>query len=98
MTAISRFEATINRFEELSELDNQMPLVVRLEDSGDEQDPSSWSSSSVMRELQSLISHTVHHYALIALMLQLNGFEPSKEFGVAPSTLKQWRNTAQCAQ
>jgi hypothetical protein len=38
------------------------------------------------------------HDALIALMLQLNGFEPAEHFGVAPSTLKQWRATASCAR
>jgi hypothetical protein len=96
--AISKFQATVNRFEQLSGLDDQMPVLVRLEDSGNENDPSTWSHSSVMRELQALLSHTVHHYALIALMLQLNGFEPTDEFGVAPSTLKRWRATAACAQ
>jgi len=98
MTAISRLEAIIDRLEELSELDNQIPVLVRLEDAGDERDPSAWSYSSVMRELQSLVSHTVHHYALIAVMLQLNGFQPPEEFGVAPSTLKRWRATASCAR
>lgn len=96
--AISRFQATVHQLEELSALDDQMPVLVRLEDSGDEKDPSAWSYSSVMRELQSLVSHTVHHYALIGVMLQLNGFEPAEEFGVAPSTLKRWRAAASCAQ
>ena len=31
---------------------------------------------------------------LIALALRLQGFEPSAEFGVAPSTLAYWRQTA----
>jgi len=95
--AISKFEATIERLEGLPGLDDRMPLMVRLEDAGEQQDPSSWSCSSVMRELQSLVSHTVHHYALIAVMLQLNGFETAADFGVAPSTLKQWRPAAPCA-
>ena len=47
-----------------------------------------WSASSVRRELQFLVSHTVHHFALIAMMLRMQGFEPSADFGVAPSTLK----------
>lgn len=48
-----------------------------------------WSVSSVRRELQFLISHTIHHYALIAAISQAHGFAdfPSG-FGVAPSTLK----------
>lgn len=48
----------------------------------------SWSPSSIKRELQYLLSHTVHHYALIALILRIQGFQTPKEFGVAPSTLK----------
>jgi uncharacterized damage-inducible protein DinB len=46
------------------------------------------SASSVARELQFLVSHTVHHYAVIALLLRARGFEPGREFGVAPSTLE----------
>ena len=47
-----------------------------------------WSDSSLSRELQYLQAHTIHHYALIAMILRLQNFEPSSEFGVAPSTLK----------
>ncbi len=53
---------------------------------GEEDSP--LSESTIRRELQFLISHTVHHYALIGLILKTMGFEPSPEFGVAPSTLK----------
>ena len=55
-----------------------------------------WSPSSAGRELQFLVSHTVHHYALIALMLRLQGFDIAREhpdFGVAPSTLAHWKET-----
>ncbi|MEM9556827.1 MAG: DinB family protein [Acidobacteriota bacterium] len=44
--------------------------------------------STVGRELQFLLSHTVHHYALIAMILRLQDFDPGAEFGVAPSTLE----------
>lgn len=47
-----------------------------------------WSESSIRRELQFLISHTVHHYALIALILKTMDIETEEGFGVAPSTLK----------
>ena len=40
------------------------------------------------RELLFLISHTVHHFALIAFMLRSFGIEPGDKFGVAPSTLR----------
>ncbi len=46
-----------------------------------------YSISSVRRELQFLISHTVHHYALIAMILKSIGFNLPDDFGVAPSTL-----------
>jgi hypothetical protein len=55
-------------------------------------------ASTVARELQFLLSHTVHHYALIALILRLQGFEPGEEFGVAPSTLAHWRREVVCAR
>lgn len=44
--------------------------------------------SSLERELANLASHTVHHYALIALVLRLQGHETPKGFGIAPSTLR----------
>ncbi len=53
---------------------------------GEENSP--LSRSTIRRELQFLISHTVHHYALIGLILKTMGFNPSPEFGVAPSTLR----------
>lgn len=55
---------------------------------GIEQEDTPWSESSIRRELQFLISHTVHHYALIALILKTEGIETEESFGVAPSTLK----------
>ncbi len=60
-------------------------LEVCLEGNG-----SAWSLSSVERELQFLLSHTIHHYALIAIALRSHGFDPGREFGVAPSTLRYW--------
>ncbi len=48
-------------------------------------------ASSVGRELLFLASHTVHHYALIALALRLGGHPVPSGFGVAPSTLEHWR-------
>jgi len=50
-----------------------------------------WRASSVGRELQFLCSHTVHHFALIKLLLDGTGVELAPEFGVAPSTLAYHR-------
>ncbi|MDX1672222.1 MAG: DinB family protein [Balneolaceae bacterium] len=49
---------------------------------------SPWSRSTVKRELQFLISHTVHHFALIGFILRTHGIEIPDDFGVAPSTLR----------
>jgi uncharacterized damage-inducible protein DinB len=57
-----------------------------------------WSATSVVRELQFLASHTVHHYAVIAAMLRPQGVEPGADFGVAPSTLEYERENAACAR
>jgi hypothetical protein len=76
---------------ELSTLDSDRdaPLLVRSE--GDAASDV-WSASTVGRELQVLASHTVHHYALVALVLRLDGVDVPEEFGVAPSTLRYWRS------
>ncbi len=68
-------------------------LLVKLE--GEQAEAaSSWNRSSIRRELQFLLSHTVHHYALIAMLLRMQGFQPAVDFGVAPSTLKYWQAKA----
>jgi uncharacterized damage-inducible protein DinB len=46
--------------------------------------------STLYRELQFLVGHTVHHFALIAMILRQHGVEPGREFGIAPSTLQHW--------
>ena len=57
-----------------------------------------WSRSSAMRELQFLRSHTIHHYALIKWILRVQGFEVHQDFGVAPSTLRHWREVSLLAE
>lgn len=46
------------------------------------------ASSTVGREMMFCISHTIHHYALIALLLRSVQREVPEGFGVAPSTLR----------
>lgn len=58
------------------------------------QDGLPWASSSSARELQFLLSHTVHHYALIALLLRWQGVTIAEDFGVAPATLAHWQTAA----
>lgn len=57
-----------------------------------------WSESTIKRELQFLVSHTVHHYALIKELLRRAEVEVSDGFGVAPSTLAALRRDAACAR
>jgi uncharacterized damage-inducible protein DinB len=49
--------------------------------------------SSLERELQFLASHTVHHYALVAVVLRQDGLPVPPTFGVAPSTLRYWKES-----
>ena len=44
------------------------------------------TSSSMSRELAFVVSHTIHHFAIIALLLRELGFEVPSRFGYAPST------------
>lgn len=52
-----------------------------------------WSESTVRRELQFLLSHSIHHYAIIAMICRIHEVELPDDFGVAPSTLKFRQNT-----
>jgi len=52
--------------------------------------------SSVERELQFLVSHTVHHFALIKAVLTGADVRLPDDFGVAPSTLA-YRAGSACA-
>jgi len=44
------------------------------------------TTSSIGRELGFLLSHTIHHCALIAVMMRLRGVDTPPGFGIAPST------------
>lgn len=53
--------------------------------------------STLGRELLFLLSHTVHHQALVALLLLPLGVAVDDCFGVAPSTLRHWGKLAPAA-
>ncbi len=90
--ALHKIEQTVSRLERLRLKDMSQHVLVSLENS------SSWSRSSVLRELDFLLSHTIHHYSLIAMLLRMHEIIPGEEFGVAPSTLNYWRQELVCAQ
>lgn len=56
-----------------------------------------FTHSTPLRELRFLLSHTIHHYALIAMILKVQGFDCGERFGVAPSTLSFWQQSPDCA-
>ncbi len=90
--AMARIELTIAQLDDVLLTDLSNHLQSR-------QDSPHWTASSLDRELQFLLSHTIHHYALIALMLRIQGFSPAAGFGVAPSTLAYWQKEAElCVQ
>ena len=86
--AIVRMDETIDDLRAVSVIDGDRSLLVSTEDAS--LSNPDWSISSVLRELDYLQNHTVHHYALIAMLLRLHEIDPGPEFGVAPSTLKYW--------
>lgn len=81
--AVGTLQRTIDRLRAMSADDVTLELEVR-------SDGSPWIPTTAARELQSLVSHTVHHYALIAIAVRSQGGDPGAEFGVAPSTLRHW--------
>jgi uncharacterized damage-inducible protein DinB len=53
--------------------------------------------SSVCREVAFLVSHTIHHNAIVAQMLHARGVEMTPRFGLAPAT-PLGESAALCAQ
>ncbi len=90
--AIEKMRSAITALESLSNRKSDDPLFVSLEGNQNDSGVYSWCKSTVLRELQFMQSHLTHHYALIALMLRMQGVEPGYEFGVTPSTLTYWRS------
>ena len=87
--AAAKICTILRRLEALTFLADHM-LEVRVEN-GD-----GYLGSSVGRELQALSSHTIHHFALIAVTLRLHGIQVDPNFGMSPSTL-QYRAARQFA-
>lgn len=94
---MERIDQLSQQLHSAAELDADLRLLISVDNPAGEHRDLLWSPSTLMRELQSLISHTVHHYALIAMLLRSRGCEPDPEFGVAPSTLEHWREVATCS-
>ena len=97
-TAIAKISGLLTALQDLKQSPADKAVLVKM-DCGDNADESTWwSDSSLRRELQFLISHTVHHYALMVLLLKGMGVDVDPSFGVAPSTLRHLRSHAACAR
>lgn len=91
--AVARMRRTIERLVELDKADTTQRLEVRAD-----ADPGELAlDSTVGRELKFVMSHTIHHYAIIAMYLRQAGQPVTPEFGVAPSTLRYWEESGRCA-
>jgi uncharacterized damage-inducible protein DinB len=93
--AIKEISKTIAALQAATTYDEWHALMVCTEQM-DEALPA-WCPSTFLRELDFLQSHTVHHFAVVAMLLRLHEVDPGEEFGVAPSTLSHWRKEATCA-
>jgi hypothetical protein len=82
--ALASIRSVIYRMEGVSVLGKDTELAVRLENA----EADVWIESSIGRELQALNSHTIHHFALIAVTLRLHGVYIDPDFGMSPSTLR----------
>ena len=90
---MAKIKAIIEDLSKISAAAERRELEGPVEVSTESPDVPEWSQSSVKRELQFLLSHTIHHYSLVAVALRTQGFEPGAAFGVAPSTLRHRRKT-----
>lgn len=69
------------------------PILIKNDDGGHRDADKGFSPSTIGRELQFLASHTVHHFAIMAMILRLQKIHPPADFGMAPSTLRHMQET-----
>ena len=86
--AILCIKKVIERLKHISLVDLDAPVEVKADSASPDKEFPIWSDSTVRRELQFILHHAVHHYALISIICKLAGFQPDTEFGIAPSTLR----------
>jgi hypothetical protein len=87
--AIERFERVSQRLKAVSRSTMSQMVSVRSEVAG-----SIWLPSSVVREMEFVLSHTIHHHALIAEKLAGQGISTYLALGVSPSTKNYWSRLA----
>jgi hypothetical protein len=88
LVAVGRIDELIARLRGSTDLLGDSVVFVRMEDAASSGVPEPFLISSIGRELQVLASHTVHHFALVAMAVRAMGWRVGAEFGVARSTLR----------
>jgi len=96
--AMARILWLIARLETDPVLMGDSILFVRAEDAQSLGLRDPFLRSSVARELMTLSSHTIHHFALIAMALRAHGVAVEASFGMAPSTLSYQARRAASAE
>lgn len=86
--ASAAIRSILRKLETSRDLYQERIIWVRMEDCDSNTAREGFMESSISRELQVLSSHTVHHFALIAITLRMHGVEIDSDFGMAPSTLR----------
>ena len=83
--AISFMTTILNEMNSLFEIDKTKKIhIVQNDDNGLDV---RHCQSTIERELMFLVSHTVHHYAIIGILLRSQGVKLDSDFGKAPSTI-----------
>ena len=82
--AAARLRRAISRLGGIADnlLERPLTLVAQIDDNGH----ALRVSTSVGRELAFVVSHTIHHSAIIAVLLEHAGRELPERFGLAPTT------------
>lgn len=93
--AIARSQEIIAGLAGLESADPARPLQLQGDCGDGHRREASRQATTLGRELQFMLGHTTHHYALIAILLRLQGIDPGADFGLANSTLLHARLAAQ---
>lgn len=90
--AMEKIRSVMAGLENLTARHGEQILLVKMNGMEENSAAATWSRSTLARELQFLLSHTIHHYALVAIILKIQGVDCHPDFGVAPSTLQYQRS------
>ncbi|WP_281645758.1 hypothetical protein [Parendozoicomonas sp. Alg238-R29] len=90
-SALSTLDGITSHLQTLTKVEDQH-LVLKTAVAGYTNDRLS-INTSLVRELAFIHSHTIHHQAIISMLLKAESIHVAKDFGVAPATLQFQRQT-----